>query len=189
MVLLLNPLKIRVDRSSFSWVSGHQRAPQYLQFILQLQWWIAIVWTSGFLQIFQWTLSALSRVLPLSDGWACRTCWYLYTLWLSVASSFREAQPFPDSSYPTPVGKLWPLTFSSPYFCITWGIFSDLSLIVVPSVCSAISNQLWTFKLNYFPQTEHIIPHMTKPLLLETIIFTILYESNIYSALIQCLIL
>lgn len=68
MVLLLNPLKIRVDRSSFSWVSGHQRAPQYLQFILQLQWWIAIVWTSGFLQIFQWTLSALSRVLPLSDG-------------------------------------------------------------------------------------------------------------------------
>lgn len=29
-----------------------------------------------------------------------------------------------------------------PYFCITWGSFCDLFLIVGPSVCSAISNQL-----------------------------------------------
>lgn len=67
-----------------------------------------------------------------------------------------------------------------------WWKFSGLFLIVSPTVCSTISNQLWTFKLNYFPQKEHVIPHMSTLLLLGTITFTI-YESSSVSR--QCLIL
>lgn len=111
MVFLLNPFKIGVDSSSFSWVSGHQRAPQYLQFMLQLQWWIAIVWPSGFLQIFPGTLSALSALFLLSDGWVGRTLWYLCTLWLSVASSLLEAQPIPDSKLPNSTGEVLTSSF------------------------------------------------------------------------------
>lgn len=77
------------------------------------------------------------------------------------------------------------LTFSSFIFLQHLGKLSDLFMIAGITLCSAISNQLYTFKLNYFPQTEHIIPHMNKLLLLllETISFTI-YESNMYSELI-----
>lgn len=130
----------------------------------------------------------LFRVLPLSDGWVWGALWYLCRLGLSVASSLWEARPFPGSSYLTPLGKFWP-----PLLLLIvlqhWWKFSDLFLIVGPTVCSIISNQLWTFKLNYFQQTEHIIPHMNKLLpLLETIILTIC-ESNMYSVSRQRLIL
>lgn len=63
----------------------------------------------------------LFRVLPLSDGWACRALRYLYTVALSVASSLREAQPIPGSSYLTPLGKFWPPRFSSSRCCNTGG--------------------------------------------------------------------
>lgn len=104
----------------------------------------------------------LFGVLPLSDGWVCRAAWYLCAHGLSVASSLQEARPIPGSCYLTPLGKFWPPPFSSPQWCNT----GRNSPLFSSTVCPAITNQLWTFKLNYFPQTEHIIPHMNKLLLL-----------------------
>lgn len=109
---------------------------------------------------------------------------FIHTL-ASVASSLQEARPFPGSGYLTPPGKFWP-PHSSSKFCNTGG---GNALIYFwlwgPTVCSAISNHLWTFKLNCFPQTEHIIPHMNKLLRLETVRFTI-YQSNMYFKLTLC---
>ena len=118
------------------------------------------------------------------------TVWWLRILsvlvfihtWASVASSPWEAQPIPGSSYLTPLGKFW--LFPLSYFCNTWGN----SLIYLWLWAPQQYQINYNLKLNYFPQTEHIIPHMNKLLLLETIIFTI-YESNMYSELTQWFIL
>lgn len=67
-----------------------------------------------------------------------------------------------------------------------WWKFSNLFLSARPTVCSTISNQLWTLKLNYFPLKAHTIPHMSTLLLLGTIAFTI-YGNR--SVLRQCLTL
>lgn len=51
---------------------------------------------------------------------------------------------------------------------IFWSIFDCEPLCLLSNIKSTMK-----FKLNYFPQTEHIIPHMNRPLLLGAIIFTI----------------
>lgn len=151
---------------------------------------MVIVWASGFRQICWWPLSAL--LSPSAVWWLSMksVLVFIHTgaqgCLITLGGLAHSWQRLPNST-----GEV--LTSSFLLFPVLqhWGKFSDLFLIVCPTVCTAIWNQLWTFKLNYFPLTEHIIPHMNKLLLLllvETIIFTI-YESNVYPVLTQRLIL
>lgn len=141
---------------------------------------MVIVWASGFLQIYWWPLSAL--LSPSAVWWLSMqsVLVFIHTgarcCLITLGGPAHSWQQLPNST-----GEV--LTSSFLLFIVLqhWGKFSDLFLIVGPTVCTAISNQLWTFKLNYFPLTEHIIPHMNKPLLLvEAIIFYNIWEQYVF---------